>query len=80
MVVVKQQKKDLGWLRGHTAHESPQQVTHHAGRAYVCGSFIEIKGVGEVREKEEEEKEARISLPIQKSGGKRKQEWAELVS
>lgn len=46
MVVVKQQKKDLGWLRGHTAHESPQQVTHHAGRAYVCGSFIEIKGVG----------------------------------
>lgn len=53
-------------------------------RQGLCGSFIEIKGVGEGRKKEkyreEAEEEARTSLPLQKSSGKREMGWAGLLS
>lgn len=40
-------------------------------RQRLCGSFGEIKGVGEEREKEEEKEQARTGLPLQKSSEKR---------
>ena len=61
--------------KGHRPHGG--QKTYKPCRQRLCGSFIEIKGVGEGREKEKYE--ARTSLPVLKSSWK-EPEWAELVS